>query len=514
VAVIALSATALMGVAVSAASAAPANIDPDEARSLTIHKLSMPETPGAAGDGSEVPSGSLPAGSLPINGVAFTVREVTEIGGVAVDLETDAGWALIQPYLDGTTPFVPSGATLGAGVVRTTANGGIAVFDTLPVGLFYVTETSAGSNSIAAPAQPFLVTLPMPTTEPGVFRYDVHAYPKNVLGDEPYMVKTVDDSTAYAVGDKVTWTISTRVPDSSGYAVATFGVYEMPNVEALARWDDTKVWSANDGTQFPDRATVTPKGGTPVVLYPEDLASASNPVPVTELSDSGLAKVNAAGPGSIIEFVYETRVQAIPANGEIDNQAEVAMDGINKFVGAESLWGTARVNKHAQGDEDARLAGAEFQVFATEAAANAAAAQVAAGDPVTGGLEFGAGSTAGADRKTFTTADQGADHGFVVINGLKASAAGTKYWVVETKAPAGYVAAAAPTEITVYPGTGLTGSGSVANVPNQMRKAGALPVLGGAGMTAIGVAGAILIAGGVLFAVLGRRKQTTPTASA
>jgi hypothetical protein len=33
-------------------------------------------------------------------------------------------------------------------------------------------------------------------------------------------------------------------------------------------------------------------------------------------------------------------------------------------------------------------------------------------------------------------------------------------------------------------------------------------------MTAIGVAGAILIAGGVLFAVLGRRKQTTPTASA
>ena len=230
----------------SAASAAPSNIDPDEPRSLTIHKLSQPATSGAAGDGSEVPSDSLPAGALPIDGVTFTVREVTEIGGVAVDLETDAGWALIQPYLANPGSFTTAGNTLvpaGTGVTGAAGVPGELVFDSLNVGLFYVKETDAPAN------------------------------------------------------------VSTR--------------------------------------------------------------------------------------------------------------------------------------------------------------------------------------------------------------------AGTKYWVVETKAPAGYVAAAAPTEITVYPGTGLTGSGSVANVPNQMREAGALPVLGGAGMTAIGIAGAILITGGVLFAIFGRRKQTdTTTASA
>ena len=44
-----------------------------------------------------------------------------------------------------------------------------------------------------------------------------------------------------------------------------------------------------------------------------------------------------------------------------------------------------------------------------------------------------------------------------------------------------------------------------------MRQAGALPVLG-AGMAAIGIGGAILIAGGALFAIFGRRKQDTAEA--
>jgi fimbrial isopeptide formation D2 family protein len=256
--------------------------------------------------------------------------------------------------------------------------------------------------------------------------------------------------------------------------------------------------------------TIRSAAGAPVQLTsPTDFTvTPAGDVYTMELTPQGYDELWLAGDNAQVDFTIATTVTSIPSDGTITNTAKVFIDSAEFDVQAQSLWGTARVNKHAQGDEDARLAGAEFQVFATEAAANAAAAQVASGDPVTGGLEFGAGSTAGADRKTFTTADQGADHGFVVINRLKASAAGTKYWVVETKAPAGYVAAAAPTEITVYPGTGLTGSGSVANVPNQMREAGALPVLGGAGMTAIGVAGAILIAGGVLFAIFGRRKQT------
>ncbi|WP_336651277.1 MULTISPECIES: SpaH/EbpB family LPXTG-anchored major pilin [unclassified Leucobacter] len=516
VAAVALGATALMGVAVSAASAAPSNIDPNQPRSLTIHKLSQPATPGVAGDGSELAPGSLPADALPINGIEFTVQQVTQIGGKPVDLTTDAGWATIQPYLNGTTPFVPGSATLGAPVKQVTANGGLAVFNTLSVGLFYVTETNTGSNSIKTPAQPFLVTLPMPTTEPGTFRYDVHAYPKNTLGDDPYTVKTVDDASAHAIGDKVTWRVSTKLPDSAGYQVSTYGVYEMPDLDSLARWDTNKVWSADDGTQFPDSATVTPKGGAPVPLHPEDLASSSSPGPITELSGSGLMKVNTAGPGSIIEFVYETRVLAIPANGKVRNEAEFAVNGINKFANAETLWGTARLNKHVQGDTAKRLAGAKFQVFTTQAAATAAAAQVTAGQPVTGGLTFGPGAGADADNKTFTTKDQGADHGFAVIGGLKASAAGTKYWVVETAAPAGYVASSTPTEITVYPGTDLSGAGATVNIANAQRTAGALPVLGGAGMTAIGIGGAILIAGGILFAIFGRRKkqQETPTPAA
>ena len=380
------------------------------------------------------------------------------------------------------------------------------MFDTLPVGLFYVTETDFGSNSIDTPSQPFLVTVPMPTTEPGVFRYDVHAYPKNTLGDEPYFVKTVDDTTAHAVGDKVTWRIAAYVPDSVGYNISQFFVAESPFLNGMERWDPTKTWAGTGGTQFPDRATVTPKNGTPVVLDSSDLESQPGQ---SYLSAAGRAKVNAAGPGSVIVFEYDAKIIAVLANGVTRNEASVQMNMTHGIVEAQSLWGTARLNKHVQGDVSKRVAGAKFQVFTTQAAATAAAAQVTAGQPVTGGLEFGPGAGADADTKTFTTKDQGADHGFIVINGLKASAAGTKYWVVETAAPAGYVASTTPTEITVYPGTNLAGAGSVVNIANAQRAAGALPVLGGAGITAIGIGGAILIAGGVLFAVFGRRKRDT-----
>ncbi|WP_161607961.1 SpaH/EbpB family LPXTG-anchored major pilin [Leucobacter chironomi] len=517
VAAVALGATALMGVAVSAAQAAPSNIDPNLPRSLTIHKLSQPATPGVAGDGSELAPGSLPVDALPINGVEFTVEQVTQIGGTPIDLTTDAGWATIQPYLNGTTPFDPLTATLGAPVAETTANGGLAVFDTLPVGLFYVTETDFGGNSIDTPAQPFLVTLPMPTTEPGVFRYDVHAYPKNTLGDEPYAVKTVDDASAYAMGEKFTWAISTQIPNTPGYTVVDF------------------TWADNDGEFFqgtydlppglmlPQSITVITPGGVETELDYNDYFSPSTGGTVWNLTTSGLAKVNTAGPGSVIRIVYASVVKKIPGNGVIENVATVCVNTGNPGVcamgdpnmlnvRAETLWGKALLTKHAAGDATKVLAGAGFQVFATEAAANAAAAQLAAGQTVTGALEFCedpwitnsdmAPRCSEPVQSTFTTDDTGV----VTIPGLKASQAGITYWAVETKAPAGYVASTTPIEFTVTPGDTPTGAAAV-NVPNQMRQAGALPVLGGAGMAAIGIGGAILIAGGVLFAIFGRRKK-------
>ncbi|WP_336651201.1 MULTISPECIES: SpaH/EbpB family LPXTG-anchored major pilin [unclassified Leucobacter] len=508
VAAVALGATALMGVAVSAASAAPSNIDPSTPRSLTIHKLSQPATAGVAGDGSELAPESLPADALPLNGVEFTVQQVTAVGGKSVDLNTDAGWATIQPYLNGTTPFVPGNATLGAPVKQVTANGGLAVFNTLPVGLFYVTETNPGPNSIKAPAQPFLVTLPMPTKDPGVFRYDVHAYPKNTLGDQPYMVKTVDDRSAHAVGDTVTWTVSIQIPNSQGYVVDSVDFLDRPegwtwgeyNRPYLLRTGVGKAWSGPEAK--PDLIYFTEPGG----VRTDGSSQCGSPGgPAFFCSGEGIK------PGTLIELVYETKVNELPANGVVRNQAEVGVNETNMTSESQTLWGKAQFTKHAVGDTSKVLAGAEFQIFADKAAADAAAARVAAGQPVTTGLTFET-STFNPDayswiptRTQTLTSDA---NGIVTVPGLKASQAGIKYWAVETKAPAGYVASTTPTEFTVTPSATPTGAAAV-HVPNQMRQAGALPVLGGAGMTAIGIGGAILIAGGLLFAVFGRRKRDT-----
>ncbi|WP_336991622.1 SpaA isopeptide-forming pilin-related protein [Leucobacter sp. VD1] len=137
----------------------------------------------------------------------------------------------------------------------------------------------------------------------------------------------------------------------------------------------------------------------------------------------------------------------LPANGVVRNQAEVGVNGAASMSESQTLCGKAQFTKHAAGDQSKVLAGAEFQVFADRAAADAA--RVAADQPVTTGL----------------TSDA---NGIVTVPGLNASQAGIKYWAVETKAPAGYVASTTPIEFTVTPGATPTGTAAV-HVPNQMR---------------------------------------------
>ncbi|MBP0656959.1 hypothetical protein J8J20_24105, partial [Mycobacterium tuberculosis] len=56
-----------------------------------------------------------------------------------------------------------NGYTFGTPITVTTdANG--QVTQDLPFGLYKVEETGSGDNNIISPAQPFLVTLPLPQT--------------------------------------------------------------------------------------------------------------------------------------------------------------------------------------------------------------------------------------------------------------------------------------------------------------------------------------------------------------
>lgn len=209
--------------------------------------------------------------------------------------------------------------------------------------------------------------------------------------------------------------------------------------------------------------------------------------------------------GGLFWFEVTTRVLSLPDDGVIVNTGRVNINGIDFEVTASTGWGQLRINKVVSGDTTKRLDGAEFQVFATEAAANAAVAAVNAGNATVGAISsqpIGGGTAT----STFTTATVGGDAGFVTIPGLKAAATGTDYWIVETKAPAGYVRATTPTRVTVTPGVTSVNQ-VIAEVVNVQQTPGSLPVMGANGMTVAMVGGSLLLAGGLLFAAFGRRRK-------
>ncbi|EYT56243.1 hypothetical protein H490_0102975 [Leucobacter sp. UCD-THU] len=501
VAALGIGAAALVGGAAPAAQAAPGDIDPDRIGTLTVHVLTQPTPPtGVPGDGSELPA--LPEGSFPVKGVTFEFERVTEIGGVPVDLTTDAGWAMVQPYLDDPAALAAASPTL-VPVWRGTTGGdgpaaGTVTLRALRVGLYLVQQVEKPA-SMTSDVQPFLVTAPMPTQQPGVFNYDIHAYPKAIA---PGVVKTVDDGAAHALGDLVKWTITGNVP----HVTPAPHQYEVLDIlpSGLVYADDPA-----------PTVTIRPTAGPPIELSaPGDFTIEPSPTSVwMRMEQPGLDALRTAGDGAQVDFTLATRVASVPTRGELANNAALWLNDEHLNASTtRTYWGSARVNKMIEGGDPAeqadRLAGAGFQVFESEGAARDAVAQVEAGLPVTGALEFAEGSGVSEDGKTFVTSDQGADHGFAVIRGLKSSPAGVKYWLVETSAPAGYVASGEPIEITVHPGRNPSGAGSIVSIENRQREAGALPVLGGAGGITIGAAGAILIAGGVLFAVFGRRTKT------
>lgn len=464
---VALAAAGLLGVALPAsATEDPAanpptgNIDFKTLGSITVHKLTQPDTPGTQpGTGAET---TVPTGSLPIQGVEFTVEKVN------LDLSNPANWeglsslTVAQAKEKGTSPA-------GTG---TTAADGTYKFSGLGVGLYIVTESNvAGATvdgkpvSIAGAGQPFLVSIP--SAVKGQWLYDVHAYPKN---STTAIEKTVTEPTNPGLGSTVSWNVSATAPKlNSADKLTSFGISDT--------LDGRLTYTGVSGVTYNGVALADGD-------YQVDVAGQS--VKVTLLAP-GLAKVTATS-GKALAVTISTTVNSLGENGIIPNTATVFtnVNGTEHSTDSNqpvTKWGAVKIVKQDK-DNKSALQGAEFQVFASEADA------VAGTNPITAG---GASS--------FTT---GAD-GSVTVPGLLVGQGDSRdYWIKETKAPAGYVLNATPIKVTVVP-SGTATAVSVA-VDNTKQDHPALPVTGGMGTLAFGVIGAALvaIAGGV--ALRSRRK--------
>lgn len=451
----------------------PFTIDPEATGTIRIHKFEQSSTVGQPGTGES--DDTVPDGATPLAGIVFTAQRVND-----VILTTNAGW---QEAADLTpeTAFPRLDATMYRSGATTSE--GLASIQNLPVGVYYVTETTFPNN--VTPAAPFLVTIPRTNPKKlDEWIYTVDVFPKNATTTAE---KNVVDAGAVKVGDNVDWTILADIPK-----VQTVDKYV---IEDLL---DEKLQFVSD--------VVSLTGASGVTLEPSDYGvttTAGEPfrVTFTAAGRTKLASAWRADPAARVQVIVTTKVLAA---GEITNAATVFPN--SRSFGkttpvATTKWGTIVLEKANSKNVENKLAGAEFQVFLTKEAATAKTSA----DAITIN-----------GQSTFTS--EGVD-GRVVIEGLRysgfvngkeveAGAEGYRtYWIAETKAPAGFEMLAEPIEVIVDDVSTTVVDQQVLNVP---KNAGfQLPLTGASGATSIiMLSGLLLLIVGTAAVVVSRRKRS------
>lgn len=190
----------------------PGNFDPTQTGSITVHKH---EGIAANSDSAEADSTEDTLESDKVVGVEFSLYKVDDIdlndwqtwqnlaeykvaqtgGAYSVIREAPADADAAGEDAAGEDAAAEEFTTTIVGDAQVTDADGVVTFSDLEVGVYVVAETDAsggyidangngvkdeGEAAVAVPSEPFIVTVPYPTTgEESQWLYDVNVYPKN-----------------------------------------------------------------------------------------------------------------------------------------------------------------------------------------------------------------------------------------------------------------------------------------------------------------------------------------------
>ena len=480
--VLALSAAAAF-VTISPAQAVtlPGNIDPTIARTLTIHKFALGSENGQQiGTGQEV---SVPG--TPLAGATFTAARVQ-----GVDLTTPDGWTQVSNL---TPQTAASRVTTADTFTATSGTDGVARFnggDTMPLGLYLVTETQlpAGATN---PAAPFLVTLPFPTGPGGApanqWVYDVHVYPKNAVTQ---LTKTRIPAPANSVEarnpDLIRWAINSDVPMlAAGDTLSTFTLTDALPVEL-------DYLPTGPAGVAPTSVTVTNAAGVAqsfvagtdyTLLF--DTATRNLSLVFTP---SGLTRLSGLQGGDVTLNVL-SRAVTIPSNGIITNTATAVVNGSTETVTGSTPIGQLTVFAYeGQGATRTPLAGAVYQVFLNQNDAT-----------------LGQNAVFINGVQNWTTGANGVVAIPIITPG--------NYYVREMTPPAGFqlpTPSQVQTQVVAGPSSTTAPVQNYVEFAHNQVPAFALPLTGGDGALWFGIGGGALLAIALGAAVVTTRRRVAP----
>lgn len=435
-----------------------------------------------------------------LNGATFTVQKVSKIGTADVpNLAKQEDWitlaskvkelneaAKVSKPTDKVT-FDKTFGTSGKMSQETKTVGGedgVAKFDKLAIGLYYVEETGV-PKGFSPEFTPFFITVPQITREDGkttnTYTYDVSVSPKNWNANGG-ITKDAQTSKMVGAGDTLPYVITAKVklplqPAMNGNSLSS------SNFTGFKVWDDALASAYSNLTDFGNTAAnykvqvgeydaktkALKKGAV-------DLTKAGNDFSVSDstntpndndrkrilftFEDAGLIKIaNAFGTDSKVFASKDIRVQ-VTLNLKI--KSDFGSTGVkttltNKYgfnPGGDSgkdtpgtdtktvfhkfhifkYDGTTSKGSDASKDDRKALPGAEFKAFADKNEAVKCAKDPSGNDNCKNAMP---GFTANAGTSTITTTGSNGKTSDYVAKTTDAQS--SKIYLVEVKAPNGYV---------------------------------------------------------------------------
>ncbi|PNP88170.1 hypothetical protein BFS12_00795 [Gardnerella vaginalis] len=447
--------------------------------SITIHKKD--DTSGTA---------------VGLNGATFTVQKVSKIGTDNVpDLTKQGDWITLASKVKELNEAAKAGQTTGKVTFDTTnfgTNGkmekvtaksgsedGVAKFDNLAIGLYYVEETKVPTG-YSPEFTPFFITVPQITREDNAttntYTYDVNVSPKNWNANGG-ITKDAQTSKMVGAGDTLPYVITAKVklpltPAMNGKSLAS------SNFTGFKVWDDALTSAYSNLTDFGKTATnykvqVGEYDSSKKALKQGavELTNANNDFSVSDSTntpndntrkrilftflDDGLTKIaNAFGADSNAFASKDIRVQ-VTLNLKINKdfgKDTVKTELTNKYgfnpggdsgkdtpgTDTKTVFHKFHVLKYDGTDTTKKtvLPGAEFKAFSDKTKALACAKDTTKCAETDGAMPGFAAKPATAGTATITTTGTNGKTSDYVV---KTTDANSKIYLVEVNAPKGYV---------------------------------------------------------------------------